>query len=706
MSTYEQWQESNNRYLSTALAELRARLERMADDNTAREGTTPVAAPTAVAPQKKSWRSGIFKARSQPATFAASRDTAMQGTTTPALPASSEPPTESTESADVPALVLLARRLGLSDFEQQLLLLCAAVEFDTRIGPLCARAQHDASRPFPTFALAMSAFDDAAWDAMSPERPLRYWRLIEINQPGTQSLIGSALKADERIVNYLKGANYLDDRLAPMLDAVGPTDQSLPPSQAQVVAAIANHLQLDAGSRAIPLVQLLGRDGASKLAIAQNAAAALGLNLYRINAETLPATLPDQETFLRLWQRETALLRLALYVDAADIDRASPQGASVLRMLGRIGGVCFVSLHEPWPGLARTTLPVDVAKPTAREQKEAWIEALGADATEHARRPATHFDFDVVTIQRIAADALAATRDDRSRLPAALWHYSLGRARPTLDQLAQRIDSKAGWDDLKLPATEKALLRQIVDQVEHRSVVYDDWGFRERMNRGLGVSVLFAGASGTGKTMAAEVIANELQLPLYRVDLSTVVNKYIGETEKNLRRLFDAAEDGGAILHCDEADALFGKRSEVKDSHDRHANIEIDYLLQRIEAFRGLAILTTNMKNALDSAFLRRLRFVVNFPFPGVAEREAIWRSAFPVALRIDALDFDQLARLNLTGGSIHSIVLNAAFLAARQAGAVTMPLVLEAARTEFRKLDKPINEADFRRLESVAGAA
>jgi SpoVK/Ycf46/Vps4 family AAA+-type ATPase len=226
------------------------------------------------------------------------------------------------------------------------------------------------------------------------------------------------------------------------------------------------------------------------------------------------------------------------------------------------------------------------------------------------------------------------------------------------------------------------------------------------MNRGLGVSVLFAGASGTGKTMAAEVIANELHLPLYRVDLSTVVNKYIGETEKNLRRLFDAAEDGGAILHCDEADALFGKRSEVKDSHDRHANIEIDYLLQRIEAFRGLAILTTNMKNALDSAFLRRLRFVVNFPFPGVAEREAIWRSAFPAALRIDALDFDQLARLNLPGGSIHSIVLNAAFLAARQAGAVTMPLVLEAARTEFRKLDKPINEADFRRLESVAGAA
>jgi SpoVK/Ycf46/Vps4 family AAA+-type ATPase len=236
--------------------------------------------------------------------------------------------------------------------------------------------------------------------------------------------------------------------------------------------------------------------------------------------------------------------------------------------------------------------------------------------------------------------------------------------------------------------------------------VYDDWGFRERMNRGLGISVLFAGESGTGKTMAAEVIANELGLLLYRTDLSAVVSKYIGETEKNLRKLFDAAEDGGAILFFDEADALFGKRSEVKDSHDRYANIEINYLLQRMESYQGLAILATNMKAALDNAFLRRLRFIVNFPFPGPAERMAIWEKVFPRETPSTALDHARLARLNLTGGSIHNIALNAAFLAAQAGSPVTMRLILDAARTEFRKLERPINEMDFRLLESAGGAA
>jgi SpoVK/Ycf46/Vps4 family AAA+-type ATPase len=204
--------------------------------------------------------------------------------------------------------------------------------------------------------------------------------------------------------------------------------------------------------------------------------------------------------------------------------------------------------------------------------------------------------------------------------------------------------------------------------------------------------------------MAAEVLAQELGLSLYRIDLSAVVSKYIGETEKNLRKLFDAAEGGGAILFFDEADALFGKRSEVKDSHDRYANIEVNYLLQRLESFSGLAILATNMKGALDSAFLRRLRFVINFPFPGTAERRAIWASVFPAQAAVGALDFDRLARLPLTGGSIQGIALNAAFMAAKGGVPIGMPLLLDAVRTEYRKLDKPINEADFHWRESAGG--
>ncbi|MBE9514415.1 MAG: ATP-binding protein, partial [Chloroflexi bacterium] len=226
---------------------------------------------------------------------------------------------------------------------------------------------------------------------------------------------------------------------------------------------------------------------------------------------------------------------------------------------------------------------------------------------------------------------------------------------------------------------------------------YESWGFAAKSSRGLGISALFAGASGTGKTMAAEVLANELRLDLYHIDLSQVVSKYIGETEKNLRRVFDAAEEGGAILLFDEADALFGKRGEVKDSHDRYANIEISYLLQRMEAYRGLAVLTTNMKSALDTAFLRRIRFVVQFPFPNAAQRAEIWRRIFPADTPTEGLDADKLARLNVAGGNIRNIALHAAFLAADTDEPVHMPHLLRAARTEYGKLEKSLTEAEIR---------
>jgi SpoVK/Ycf46/Vps4 family AAA+-type ATPase len=239
--------------------------------------------------------------------------------------------------------------------------------------------------------------------------------------------------------------------------------------------------------------------------------------------------------------------------------------------------------------------------------------------------------------------------------------------------------------------------RQIAAQVRHRYQVYQQWGFADRMTRGLGISALFAGESGTGKTMAAEVLANELDLALYRIDLSAVVSKYIGETEKNLRRLFDAAEQGGAILFFDEADALFGKRSEVKDSHDRYANIEVNYLLQRMEAFSGLAILATNMKNALDTAFMRRLRFVLDVPYPGPAERRRMWERALSPAVPREGLDYERLAKLNLSGGNIHSIALNASFMAAARGGPLTQGMLMNAVRSELRKLGKPVNEAELR---------
>jgi SpoVK/Ycf46/Vps4 family AAA+-type ATPase len=243
---------------------------------------------------------------------------------------------------------------------------------------------------------------------------------------------------------------------------------------------------------------------------------------------------------------------------------------------------------------------------------------------------------------------------------------------------------------------QRQTLREIVLHVRQRFRVHQTWGFASRGARGLGINALFAGPSGTGKTMAAEVLARELGLDLFRIDLSAVVSKYIGETEKNLRRVFDAAEGGGAVLLFDEADALFGKRSEVRDSHDRYANIEVSYLLQRMESYRGLSILTTNQKQAVDGAFLRRLRAIVNFPFPDAAQRAEIWRRVFPRETPTEGLDLHRLARLNLSGGHISNIALTAAVLAAETGSPVRMAHVAAAARSEYAKLEKPLTEAEI----------
>lgn len=601
----------------------------------------------------------------------------------------------SEQSDPPPAMLLLARRAGLTQFERELLLLCVAMELDTRIAGLCARAHDDASRPYPTYALAMAIFDAASWDALSPDRPLRYWRLIEITQLSVQPLTTSAMRADERIVNYVKGLSHLDDRIAPFVTPfIEPVhDDDLPPSQRAVVEAILRVLDRDQPH--LRPLQLLGRDSESKQLVARAAAHHLGLTLYRMAGDMLPSQAADLETLSRLWQRETLLLPVALYLDARDVDKNSDtHGTPLKRLLARGGGVIFVDARETWP-VPSGTRTFDVEKPTPAEQHETWLEALGDEHAEEAARLSGQFNLSADSIRRIADEA----QDDEPETPLGtrLWARAGQQTRLHIDALAQRIDAKARWEDLILPESEKELLRQIATHVAGRSRVYDEWGFRARMNRGFGISALFAGESGTGKTMAAEVIANELGLALHRIDLSSVVSKWVGETEKNLQQLFNAADDSNGILFFDEADALFGKRTQVQHSQDRFANIEINFLLQRLESYRGLAILATNLKDALDPAFLRRLRFIVSFPFPGPDERRAIWERAFPRETPTSGLDFDRLAKLNVTGGSVHNIVLSAAFLAADRGTSVTMPIVLEAAKTELRKLQKPISEADFR---------
>jgi AAA+ superfamily predicted ATPase len=377
-----------------------------------------------------------------------------------------------------------------------------------------------------------------------------------------------------------------------------------------------------------------------------------------------------------------------------DVQGAPAEDAAALaELLDHVQALVIVTGVDTLP-LRRPQRRIDRARLDAPGRLAAWRRALGGDDSTGMLGPlAEQFALDADDIVRIAA-ADPGGKGHAERL----WDAARAASRRGFDGLAQRIEARAGWNDLVLPDDQKRTLQTLVAQVRQRSRVYGDWGFAAKSARGLGIAALFSGGSGTGKTLAAEVLANELRLDLFRIDVASVVSKYIGETEKNLARVFDAAEAGGAILLFDEADALFGKRSEVRDSHDRYANIEVTYLLQRIEAYRGLSILTTNMKQAIDAAFLRRLRFVVAFPFPDAAARAEIWDRVFPpqTPRRVDR---DKLARLSLSGGHIRNVALCAAFLAAEQGrdAIVTMAHLRRAAEAEFVKIEKPLPAAELR---------
>ena len=598
-------------------------------------------------------------------------------------------PSEAKPDTDVvepPAeLETLCATLGLDAFERDILLLCAGVELDSKLADLCGAR--------PTFSMALAVFPEAHWSALSPSRPLRYWRLVDV-LPG-DALTTSPLRIDERILYYLTGVQAIDERLRPLLKPASPPRQ-LPPSH-RAIAEEAAAVWLRAPTHSLlPAVQLCGADRAAKAEIAGAAAVLTGLDLYSIPARNLPHAPSEIDTFIRLWDREAALSSSALLIDCNEADGPENFSESALAaLIEAVRGPLFVSTRDPRQAGSRAVRLLEVNPLTAEEQGEIWRDALpqlpalnGAPA-----KLGTQFSLSTVTIRSIAGalepEAEAASASNR------LWDACRLHARPRLEALAQRIEPTASWQDLVLSEKQLDMLRQITIHVRHRAQVYQNWGFAAKGSRGLGISAMFAGPSGTGKTMAAEVLANNLRLDIYRIDLSQVVSKYIGETEKNLRRVFDAAESGAAILLFDEADALFGKRSEVKDSHDRYANIEISFLLQRMEAYRGLAILTTNRKSALDQAFLRRIRFVVEFPFPDATERAEIWRRVFPPATPVENLRLDQLARLNASGGHIRNIALGAAFLAAEAGEPVRMAHLLCTARSEFAKLERPLTNAE-----------
>jgi hypothetical protein len=601
-------------------------------------------------------------------------------------------------TGDAPAaLQRLCEVFGLSAFERDTLLLCAGIELDGWFAALCASAQGDPTHPWPTFGMALAALDEAHWSALLPHASLRRWRLVE---PGQGGVITTApLRIDESVLHYLTGLESPDERLAGITVPVDASDEIVPShgALAQRIAAAWQRAQ----PATLPLAQLCGDDPAGKRSIAAAACHQTGLRLLAVAADLLPTAPADLTALLRLIERELLLRHCALLIECDEAEGAEQvRNAAIMRACEQMRAPVLLATRERRRLPHRAVVTIEVARPTSGEQRDVWQNTLGRDATAlngHLDLLVSQFTLGATAIRSACAEAegmCAATPE--TPLDLALWDACREQARPALEALAQRIEPIAGWDELVLPDIQRQTLREVAAHVRQRATVYESWGFAAHGNRGLGISALFAGASGTGKTLAAEVLAHELRLDLYRIDLSSVVSKYIGETEKNLRRVFDAAEEGGAILLFDEADALFGKRSEVKDSHDRYANIEVSYLLQRMEAYRGLAILTTNLRSALDTAFLRRIRFIVQFPFPDATQRQEIWRRIFPAATPTDHLDVTQLARLNVAGGNIRNIALNAAFLAADAGRPVGMAHLLQASRSEYAKLEKPLTEAEI----------
>jgi hypothetical protein len=568
-------------------------------------------------------------------------------------------------AGQVPSLVALSERLGLSRLETDVVVLCLAAEIDADVAGMLSRP----GRPGPhvTAGLAVALAGGAAPSAMlalSSSGVLAGLRIVEIAPD--LPLAAAPLRLSPRVRDFLLGLDRLDEQAAGLL---------LPLEAPALPRALKRVVHAAAGAEA---TVLLGAPECGGRAVAAAAAALRGRAAVRLDPTRLPAEPAERDRAFALVARECALSRLVLVLDLHGVADASALAPLVRRRAGPV-----IVLAPTRAGLAAGVRPIALPPADPPLRAAMWRAVAPGLARADAEILARQFVLPPEIVARVAADV----PEGRGRC-AALWARAREEATPALAELGQRIVPSATWTDLVVPAETEVALREVAAAARARALV-DPWGPVRHGARGEGLAVLLAGPSGTGKTLAAEVLAGTLALDLWRIDLSGVVSKWIGETEKNLRRVFDAAEAGGAVLFFDEADALFGKRTEVKDAHDRYANVEIAYLLQRMETYRGLSILATNLRANVDQAFLRRLRYVIDLPFPDEAARRAIWQRHIPPSAPTDGIDLDALARLDLPGGAIRNVALNAAAAAAASGEPIRMGHLATAARREFAKLGR-----------------
>jgi hypothetical protein len=619
------------------------------------------------------------------------------------------------------SLPRLAELFGLTQFDEQCLVICLAPEVDRKYEKLYGYLQDDATRRKPGVDLVLNllcgnqAEKLIARAAFDPSAALLKFKLLLMTDAGTDGqlpLLSRALKLDDRIVNFLLGYRQLDARLEQSARMVDPRESASGLIAAHEIYQRASSFARTYFSRPQSdrnvLLYLHGSAHLDKRLVAEAVCRDLTLPLLVADVAAMKAGPLPFEQVAWLLAREAALQSAVLCLDntdclVAEADKHLLELNALIESVKTFSRLTFMFGSRHWQPHGFTHeclfLSIAVSRPDLGTCKRLWEQSLAAcgrladDVDSAALAGKFRFGLSQIQDALAAAESLARWRSPENWriLASDLSSACRAQSSPKLGALAQKIEPRQTWSEIVLPHDHLAQLKELCEQARHRHRVYGDWGFDRKLSLGKGLNALFSGPPGTGKTMAAEVIASELQLDLYRIDLSQVVSKYIGETEKNLHQIFLEAQTAHAILFFDEADALFGKRSEVKDAHDRYANIEVGYLLQKMEEYEGVAILATNLGGHIDDAFLRRMHFIVEFPFPDQEYRRQIWKVVFPhEAPLADEVDFDALAReIKLAGGNIKNIALAAAFYAAGNGQIIQMPHLWQAARREHQKLGR-----------------
>jgi len=616
----------------------------------------------------------------------------------------------------MPRLDYLSTVFGLDQLDLDIFLTCLAPSLDLRYERILGYLQDDVSKKRPSVNLVIDLLSQPGSAHMQMlarfgnESRLFKFHLLE-KYPPSDSLIAQSLRVEETILNWLLGHYQPHPELSQSTELVLPhlnrTDELL--AQNTLNEQILAHIKQLSSSSFPPIISLFGADSVSQQSAARILAARLSRTLVSVDLDVAiqNGVAPTRAVWLALRDaRLTGSIPLLYHWEAClpseGVHEPSPE---LLTELINYPDLVIISGRNSWRiaevDRQRRLFWLEFPTPNFQHRLDIWRHFLDYDSSREeidsaAQMLAGQFKLNPSQIR----DAVSAARDHATQEgiplePKVLFSTARAYSNPNLASLARKIIPRFDWQDIILPDDQVAQLTEIITTVRGRPIVLEDWGVGQKLTSSQGVTILFAGPPGTGKTMAAEVLAKELGLDLYKIDLSTVVSKYIGETEKNLEKIFHEAASSNAILFFDEADAIFGKRSEVKDAHDRYANIEISYLLQRMEGYDGVTILATNLRANLDEAFTRRLQFAIDFPFPEEVDRLKIWKALFPPDVpRMDNLDFQFLSRrFKLAGGNIRNIIVNAAFQAAADGGVVKMEHLLHGTRREMQKMGRLVEE-------------